>query len=368
MIKSYSQDQAYIHPVLDKPGWWRRTTRLSYPPVRSVQDAVIGMVAKSEEETGSTDFSAERNLAFGTGLTNTHMSSRKSNSGRGKTAPLLIITSTTAPGLGQAFGRLCEVRDISCHIITDNQLDITHAEEVLGFLKELRPWAVINAADYNQVDNAEQQQATCLKINTYGAKAIATACNLQHIPLVTFSTDQVFNGNSHAPYLESSHVNPLNLYGRSKAEAEKLVRQAHKGALIIRTGPHLCPWDEDNFLTVALRNLEEGLPIVTTADRVFSPTYVPDLVNTSLDLLLDGEAGIWHLSATGATTFADLIRDAAQMARLNTSLIEVKPANRLSGLSAAQPRYSVLSSERGILLPSLENVLEDYYERMSILY
>jgi dTDP-4-dehydrorhamnose reductase len=227
-------------------------------------------------------------------------------------------------------------------------------------LEKFKPWAVINTIEFNQLDNAELEPATCFRINTYGAAMVAEACGCLGIPLLSFSTDHVFNGDAGEPYLESSRVNPLNVFGRSKAEAERQIMQAHKGALVIRSGPHICPWDEDNFLTVALRNLEESLPIVATDERLFSPVYVPDLVNTSLDLLLDAESGIWHLANVGAVTFADLAWSAAQTAGLDTNLIEIKHAYTLHGFSAPQPQYSVLSSERGVLLPTLEKALEAY--------
>jgi dTDP-4-dehydrorhamnose reductase len=368
MIKSYAQGYDYCHPVLENVGWWRRSSRLLYPPVRSRQDAVWDMVGQSGDDSFKRIHFPE-NLALSkstikSGISSTGAASRKDKINKEMPAPLLIIESTENIGLMQAFARICEARAITYHQLSESQFEVTNAKDFEKVINELKPWAVINTAEFNQIDNAQLYPADCLRLNTFCAKMIADVCHMQNIPLLSFSTDQVFDGHTDKPYLESSPVNPINVFGRSKAEAEKQILQAHTKALVIRTGPRICPWDEDNFLTVALRNLEEGLPLVTHTGRLFSATYVPHLVSTSLDLLLDGEKGIWHLFNEGTVTFADLIRNAAQVAGLNTNLIEVRPANFLDELTAPQPRYRVLGSERAILLPSLEKALVDYYQSM----
>jgi dTDP-4-dehydrorhamnose reductase len=367
MIGSYSRGRDFYHPVLQTPGWWRRPSRLLYPPVRSRQDAVWGMVARSEdagpEKTYIPESSPKNMFTFGLkGSAGASLQQDKIN--KDTTAPLLIVESAENLGLGRAFARACEARAIAYHIVAENISGNAHDGDFEKTVKELRPWAVINLAEFNQTDYAQLHPAACFRLNTYGAKMIADVCHKHNIALLGFSTDQVFDGHSRQPYLESSQVNPLNIFGRSKAEAEKQIMQAHAKALIIRTGPRICPWDEDNFLVVALRNLEEGLPVVTHAGRVFSAVYVPDLVTTALDLLLDAESGIWHLFNEGAVTFAELIGRAAQAAGLETGLLEVRPANPLDECTAPQPRYRVLGSERGILLPSLDKALEDFCRQM----
>jgi dTDP-4-dehydrorhamnose reductase len=91
-------------------------------------------------------------------------------------------------------------------------------------------------------------------------------------------------------------VAPLNAYGRSKAEAERRVLDSDPQALVVRTSAFFGPWDEHNFVTQALAALGEGRPFAAAGDMTVSPTYVPDLVNACLDLLIDKECGIWHLT------------------------------------------------------------------------
>src|SRR5919202_1239038 len=131
-----------------------------------------------------------------------------------------------------------------------------------------------------------------MRANRDGAEMLASACADRGLPLVTFSSDLVFDGRRSTPYTEEDAPRPLNVYGRSKAEAERLVLAAHPGALVVRTSAFFGPWDDHNFVTLALRELAEGRRVEAPHDQVVSPTYVPHLVDATLDLLIDGEHGI----------------------------------------------------------------------------
>jgi dTDP-4-dehydrorhamnose reductase len=177
--------------------------------------------------------------------------------------------------------------------------------------------------------------------------------------MVKFSSDLVFDGNRAAPYTESHQVAPLNVYGQSKAIAEQQVLSAHLTSLVIRTSAFFSPWDDYNFLTIALRTLVAGQTFTAAADAVVSPTYVPDLVNTTLDLLIDGESGLWHLANAGAIAWADWARQVACLAGLDHTRIHPYPARELNWVAPC-PAYSALTSERGILLPTLDGAVDRY--------
>jgi len=217
----------------------------------------------------------------------------------------------------------------------------------------------VNAAGYVRVDDAERDAERCLRENTHGAAVLAELCRARGVALVTFSSDLVFGGHKVEPYRESDPVAPLNAYGRSKAEAERRVLILNPESLVVRTSAFFGPWDEYNFVTQALRSIAEQRPFAAADDTVVSPTYLPDLVDACLDLLIDGEHGIWHLANPGAVTWADFGRRAAELAGLDPDLIEGKPMTSL-GLPAPRPRYSALTSERASLMPPLEHALLRY--------
>jgi dTDP-4-dehydrorhamnose reductase len=171
--------------------------------------------------------------------------------------------------------------------------------------------------------------------------------------VVAFSSDRVFDGSLGRPYLESDPVCPACVYGQSKAEAERRIADAHPEALVIRTSAFFGPWDRANFVYQVLSDLEAGRNI-EPYKGIVSPTYVPDLVHAVLDLLIDGERGIWHLANQGVTSWTDLAERVAAEAGLSWR------AGPRSVEGA--PRLTALSSERGLILPSFESALSRYFQ------
>jgi dTDP-4-dehydrorhamnose reductase len=318
MARDLATTGEHTHPVLDTSGWWRGDGRLlhsqpSLPP----------------------------------SLTN-----------RAPVRPLLIAGAGGT--LGRAFARICAERQLPYRIALRHELDISDADSVARFLDSVQPWAVANASGYVRVDDAELDSAACERDNLLGPTVLADACARRGIALLTFSTDLVFDGACRSPYLESARPRPLGVYGRSKAEAERRVLERMPDALIVRTSAFFGPWDAYNFVTCALRALRDGIPVEAAEDQVVSPTYVPDLVDAVLDLLIDAERGVWHLANAGAVTWAELAREAAGRAGLDASLVIAQSGGALERM-APRPAYSVLGSERGALLPTLDDALGRYF-------
>lgn len=268
--------------------------------------------------------------------------------------PLLI---TGANGtLGRAFQRICAIRGIEFVALGREELNIADPLSVENALARYTPWAVVNTAGYIRVDKAEQDFKRCYRENTTGPAVLAAACAYRELPLLTFSSDLVFDGSKAAAYVESDTPCPLNVYGNSKRLAERDVLQHLPGALVVRTSAFFSAWDDYNFVYSALRAGHDKQPFGAADDVLVSPTYVPDLVNVALDLLIDEERGVWHLANQGAYTWAELARLVADMAHLDTSFV-VPRSMRAFGLAAARPQYSVLGSRQGNLLPRAEERL-----------
>jgi dTDP-4-dehydrorhamnose reductase len=272
----------------------------------------------------------------------------------------LLITGATGT-LGQAFGRLCEARGLAYRLLTRSEMDIADEHSVEVALALHGAWGVVNTAGYVRVDDAEQDRERCFRENSHGAAVLALACRSRSVPLVTFSSDLVFDGGSTVPYDEASPTAPLNVYGESKAEGERRVLTANPAALVIRTSAFFGPWDDHNFVTRCLRQLMSGQVCRAADDAVVSPTYVPDLVHATLDLLIDSESGIWHLANVGSVTWAELARRAARKLGLDPSRVVGRPQDGLK-LLARRPAYSVLHSRRATLMPPLEHALDRYFQ------
>jgi dTDP-4-dehydrorhamnose reductase len=233
----------------------------------------------------------------------------------------------------------------------------------------MNPWAVINTAGYVRVDEAEMDEERCYRENVDGPFNLAAVCAENGIPIVHFSSDLVFDGTSPEAYLESHQVKPLNVYGKSKAESEEKVLIVNPRALIVRTSSFFGPWDEYNFVIRTLRHLVKNNEVIAASDTKMSPTYVPDLANATLDLLLDGERGIVHLTNQAEVTWQEFAQKAVDVARskidADPSLIVGKSTLELN-LTAARPKNSVLASERYTMLPPLENALERYIDQLEV--
>jgi dTDP-4-dehydrorhamnose reductase len=300
----------YDHPVLDRAGWWRRDIRFYKRPAQQSRSCWLADEPRQ-----------------------------------------LLITGATGT-LGRAFSWLAELRGLNHVLLSRSDMDIADAKSVKTALACHRPWAVINAAGYVRVSEAENDAAACFRENALGAEVLAKACADLGIPLVTFSSDLVFDGTLDRPYVESDEVNPTTVYGASKAEAERRVLAAHDKALIIRTSAFFGPWDRYNFVWSILNTLSKGEGVEVSAD-VVSPTYVPDLVNASLDLLIDGGTGIWHMANIGEISWRELAAQVAERAGFDPSL--VMDAGDQPVLNTA------LSTERGILMPPLESALDRFF-------
>jgi dTDP-4-dehydrorhamnose reductase len=313
------------YPVLSGAGWWLREDRHVGEPVM----------------LPGTPFA--RRGAIGTNR-----------------APILITGATGT--LGRAFARLCSERALNCRLLSRAELDIADSASIERALATHEPWAIINAAGYVRVDDAEHDAERCFRENTLGPSMLAAICARHGLPLVTFSTDLVFDGRNQAPYVESDEIAPLNVYGRSKAEAEKRVLDRHPDALVVRTSSFFGPWDQHNFITAALHALRDDRPFRAARDMTVSPTYVPDLVNTCLDLLIDRETGIWHLTNGQAITWSELALRAARLASVDPGRLQPCDSTHLR-LAARRPLYSALGSDRSFAMPALDDALLRYLQQ-----
>jgi dTDP-4-dehydrorhamnose reductase len=258
--------------------------------------------------------------------------------------------------LGRAFAIAAVQRGLSHRVLSRGSLDISSEVEVAASLDAQRPWLVVNAAGFVRVDDAEAEREQCHHDNVLGPEVLARACAARGVQLITFSSDLVFDGAKSTPYLEDDAPGPLGIYGQTKRDAEHLVLEACPAALVIRTSSFFDPSDAGSFVAVALSTLAQGRPFVAAGDVTMTPTYVPDLVQASLDLAVDGARGLWHLTNGGALTWADLARQAAELAGMSSRGVVAVSRTELPW-RAARPLFSALGSVHGALLPPLDDAL-----------
>ena len=242
--RSLAEGKTPNHPIFDLPGWWHRAQRRYGHKKHGTSRRMITMV------------------------------------------PRCILITGAKGTLGGAFARICRRRGLEYVLLNRQEMDVADQLSVSRALEKIRPWAIINTAGYVRVAQAEKEAERCMRENTIGAETLAIACAKLGLPYVTFSSDLVFDGQLGRPYTENDQANPTSVYGESKAEAEKLVSLAYPDALIARTSAFFGPWDKYNFVYQLVNSLQNNRAFYASDTIIVSPTYVPDLVHATLDLLV----------------------------------------------------------------------------------
>jgi dTDP-4-dehydrorhamnose reductase len=304
--RAFARGEDHDHPALDSPGWWRRPPRL---------------------------------YAWNGRCQPMDWGGRK-----------LLITGATGT-LGNAFARLCEERALPFCLTGRDELDICDPAAIAAAIERHRPWAVINTAGFVRVPDAARERDSCFAWNADGPANLAQACSAAGIKLVTFSSDLVFDGSA-GPYREEDAVSPGEPYGQSKAEAERRVRAAMPEALVVRTSAFFGPWDRYNFAWDVASALAAGETVRADRRAIVSPTYVPDLAHVVLDLLVDGESGLWHLANKGAASWYDFARMVAQACGFDPDLVVAE--------DGPSDRSNALESRHGPLLRPLAGAIADF--------
>jgi len=269
-VGALARTGAHEHPVLKTEGWWKRPSRFHNPGDR--EDSVM------EDQP----------------------------------APVLITGATGT--LGKALARVAEARGLAYRLTARGELDLSNPENIRAALDRHKPWAVINAAGYVRVPDAEREPEACFAANVEGAMNVARVAAQAGLPSVHFSSDLVFSGTLGRAYLETDAPDPTTVYGESKARLEAGLAALGSPSLCIRTSAFFGPWDRHNFVWAVLRALARGETFEASRNVVITPTYVPDLANRTLDLLVDGETGLWHIANEGAMSWHGLAELAAAQA------------------------------------------------------
>ena len=174
------------------------------------------------------------------------------------------------------------------------EIDLENPQSVCNLIRQIRPQVVVNAAAYTAVDQAETEQERARKINALAPGILAEeTCKLNAI-FVHYSTDYVFDGKKGAPYVEEDAPNPLNFYGRSKLEGERLVQQAGGTFLILRTS-----WvyaqrtsagslrQQGGFVNKVLQWARQQETLRMVSDQVANPTWARMLAEITAQVLID---------------------------------------------------------------------------------
>ncbi len=240
--------------------------------------------------------------------------------------------------LGRAMANVLGARD-NIRLCTRQQWDI--GDDAVTAAAELGTGdIVINCAAYTDVDAAETNEKEAMAINGHAPGVLARRCAEVGATLVHFSTDYVFNGHAHTPWAVDAPRDPVNAYGRSKAEGERAIEDSGVDALIVRTSWVYDAWGK-NFVRTIAQVSRERSQLRVVSDQEGRPTQATGLAEVTLRLLQRGARGIVHVCDGGPPcTWYAL---ACEVVRHAGSSCNVEPcATREFPRPALRPPYSVL--------------------------
>ena len=252
---------------------------------------------------------------------------------------------------------------------SSKELDICDHSAVHTYIAINNINTIINCAAYTAVDKAETEVELAEAINHHAVANLAKIAAEKNIQMVHISTDYVFDGTNHRPYVETEPTNPQSVYGKSKLAGEEAMRIANpKYSAIIRTS-WVYAHEGNNFVKIMFRLAAERDELNVVADQMGSPTYARDLVRVILQIipqLKNEKVELLHYSNDGACTWYDFAHFIFEKSGLSIKLNPI--ATEQYPTPAKRPFYSVLSKEKikakyGVEVKHWERSLSDYLDK-----
>ncbi|MEZ9235278.1 dTDP-4-dehydrorhamnose reductase [Shewanella sp. 10N.286.52.A9] len=262
-----------------------------------------------------------------------------------------------------------------------SDVDICCSDSVSRYMAMTKPDIIANAAAYTNVEQAEIDIELCREVNLVGTNNLVKVANHHKIPLIHLSTDYVFDGESISPYLETDDTQPVNTYGETKLQSEKLINEVLKQHLIIRTSWLVSQYG-NNFAKTVLRLSKQHSQLTMISDQQGCPTFADDLSATIFKLLMAIDAGqadwgTFHYCGSAAMTWFELTQqiwdEALQQKKISSKPEVVAISSEAfavqANTKALRPKYSVLDCQKikevwGITAPDWTCSLKRLVEKL----
>ena len=248
------------------------------------------------------------------------------------------------------------------------ELDITNQLAVEQFVAENQIDGIVNCAAYTAVDKAEDNKELCTTLNTVAPAYLAAAVEKRGGWIVQISTDYVFDGTKHTPYVETDTPCPNSVYGSTKLAGEIGVSKFCKKAMIIRTA-WLYSTFGNNFVKTMIRLGQEKPELGVIFDQIGTPTYARDLAQVVMTAIEKGiKPGVYHFSNEGVISWYDFTKAIHRLAGITTCHVRQLHTKEYP-TPAHRPHYSVLDKTKvkqtyGIEVPYWEESLKDCIEKL----
>ncbi len=278
---------------------------------------------------------------------------------------VLIIGATGL--LGQALVQ--DWRSDEVIPASSKDADIRDARQVRDLFARCRPdWTVLAAA-YTDVDGCEKNPNLAHQVNCLGAVNVARAASEHGSRLMLVSTDYVFDGSKSTPYEVNDAVSPINVYGRSKADAERGVQEVLPDYCILRTS-WLFGANGRCFPNTILELAHSKKEIPVVANQRGCPTFHREAARAIRLLVRASAKGIVHARNVGDCTWFEFAQELTRAAGL-TDVAIIPIRSEELGRPARRPKYSVLSNasllQYGLSMRSWQEAIRDYLQEVLVI-
>jgi dTDP-4-dehydrorhamnose reductase len=277
---------------------------------------------------------------------------------------ILVVGKTGQ--VGRELGRIAWPGNVSIVQLGRSQWDMAESWRASTWVADIQPDLIINAAAYTAVDRAEAEPLIAAAVNRDAPAALAEACEKANAGLIHISTDYVFDGSKHAPYVETDPVAPLSVYGRTKAEGEAAIRDRLRKHVILRTS-WVFAAHGSNFVRTMLRLGQQRAELRIVTDQRGAPTAARDIAQAIADIAnAVGNGcetwGTYHFASEEPTSWFGFAEAIFALSEMRPRLVPILMDDYKT--PARRPRNSVMdcgriATEYGIAQPSWRRALAE---------
>jgi len=276
----------------------------------------------------------------------------------------ILVTGANGQ-LGQEFKNNVSNSNHKFYFTNVNELDITKKKEILDYVTIYKIELIINCAAYTNVDDTEINKRQAIKVNLDAVKNLIEICEEKKLKMIHFSTDYVYNSDNLNPINEDSKINPINYYGISKREGERIIEKSSSDSIIIRIS-WLYSMYGNNFVKTMIKKGEEEDKVYVINDQFGCPTYSKDLVDCTLNIIDSNKFNnhkVYNFSNEGFTNWFEFTKKIFELKKITCEVVPVDSNSYKT--TATRPKFSVTDKSRikdifNIKIRSWDEALEEF--------
>ena len=284
-----------------------------------------------------------------------------------------ILVTGSDGQLGQEFKNNACNSDHDFYFTDENELDITKKRKILDYVTIYKIELIINCAAYTNVNDAEINKRQVIKVNIDAVRNLVEVCEKKKIKMIHYSTDYVYNSDNLNPINEHSNISPINYYGISKREGEKIIENSSSESIIIRTSWLYSKYG-NNFVNTILKKIDNREKICVVKDQFGCPTNAVDLASDTLKIIkskirLDKHGKVYNYSNLGYSTWSNFAKKIIEFMQIKYDIKEISSEDLDS--KVMRPKYSVTSKNKIIKtfklkIPTWEKSLKTYLTKFHL--